>query len=61
MDVADVEASAAVDAGPATHQFFEQNIITESDVEDTMDGEEFEVGVELSLGSGEAIEDHSLG
>ena len=61
MDVTDVEASAAVDAGPAAHQFFKQNIITEGDIEDTMDGEKFEVGIELSLGSGEAIEDDSLG
>ncbi len=60
LDVADVEARAAVHAGPATHQLFQQDIVAESDVENAVDGEELEVGFELSLGSGEAVEDDSL-
>lgn len=61
MNVADVETSSAVDAGPPSHKFFKKDVISKSDVEDTVDGEFFEVLVELSSGSGEAVEDDSLG
>jgi hypothetical protein len=61
LNVADVEAGAAVDAGPAAHQLLEQDVVAQRDVEHSVDGEDLEVGVELPLCPGEAVQDHSLG
>jgi hypothetical protein len=61
LDVADVEAGPAVDAGPAAHQLLQQDIVTQGDVEHSVDGEDLEVGLELSLGPGETVQDDSLG
>lgn len=60
MDIADVKASAAVDAGSSAHQFFEKDVVPQSDVEDTVDRELFKVLVELSLSSREAVKNDSL-
>ena len=55
MDVADVEASSTIHASPAAHQLLQQNIIPQGDIEYSMNGENLEVGLELSLSSGEAV------
>ena len=61
LDVADVEASPAVQASPPSHQLFEEDVVSESDVEDAMDGELFYVLVELALSAGEPVQDDSFG
>lgn len=60
MDVADVEASTAVDAGSSSHQFLKQDIGFKCDVEDTVDGEFLDVLVELTLSPGESVQNDSL-
>ena len=39
LDVADVEASSAVQTGSSAHQFFEKDVFFQSDVQDSVDGE----------------------
>ena len=60
LDVADVEACSAVEAGSASHQFLEKNIVSESDVEDSMYWELLNVLVQLASGSWETVEDDSF-
>jgi hypothetical protein len=61
LDVADVEASAAVEAGSSAHQLLEKDVVAKSNVEDSVDGEALEVFIELSLSPWEAVEDDSFG
>jgi hypothetical protein len=60
LDVADVEASAAVDAGSSTHQFLQQDVSFECDIEDSVNGELLDVLVKLTLGPWETVQDDSL-
>ena len=61
MNVANVKASSAVDAGSSTHKLFQENVVSEGDVEDTVDGENLEIFIKLSLSSWESIENNALG
>lgn len=60
MDIADIEASSTVNTSPPSHQFFKQDIVSESDVEHSVDRELLNVLVELSLGSWKAVQNNSL-
>ena len=60
LDITDVESCSAVQAGSSSHQFFKENVISEGDIEHTMDGELLNVFIELSLCSWESIEDDSF-
>lgn len=61
MNVADIEASTTVDTSPPSHQLFQENVVSKSNIEHPVDRELLDVFVELSLGPWESIQDHSLG
>lgn len=60
MDVADVEAGSAVHAGPSAHQLLEQDVVSEGDVEHSVDREDLSVLLQLSKSPGESVKDDSL-
>jgi hypothetical protein len=60
LDVAYVKASAAVNAGSSAHQLLQQNVISQGDIEDSVNWEDLEILIELSSSSGESIKNDSL-
>ena len=61
LDVADVESCPAVQASPPSHQLFKEDVVSESDVEDAMDWELFDIFVKLTLSARKSIQDNSFG
>lgn len=61
LDIADIEASSTADTSSPPHEFLEEDVIPESDVDDAVDGgEDFQVAVELAFGPWEPIENDSI-
>lgn len=60
MNVANVKTSAAVNASSSSHEFLQENVVSEGDVEDTMDWENLKILIQLTSGSWESVQDDTL-